>query len=329
VVAHDALALRAVGDVAAHQGEALRRVGTGDHAHAPRVVAQIEPTGRSPAARSPRITHAPMQPNAPVTSVVMKGTIMPEVFQSERFFREAWPQISHAFASAVDAATEVQWITGIAGLEAGASVLDAPCGFGRHSIELGRLGYHVTGVDFSETELERAGKAAREAGVSLTLVCQDIRDMEFPSEFDLAVNLFSSIGYFSDDEDRLVVDRFWRALKPGGMFVLDTRNRDQLVRSLPPEERKRVNGWTLRIENSFDPATSRWRARWFRLRRATAKAKESAQELIGESEIRLYSAHELSAMLRPERWSRVELYGGLDGTPFSLDAPRLVLVAWK
>jgi hypothetical protein len=45
------------------------------------------------------------------------------------------------------------------------------------------------------------------------------------------------------------------------MFVLDTRNRDQLVRSLPPEERKRVNGWTLRIENSFDPATSRWKAR--------------------------------------------------------------------
>jgi len=254
---------------------------------------------------------------------------MLDVFQSERFFREAWPQISHAFASAIDAATEVQWITSIAGLEAGAQVLDAPCGFGRHSIELGRLGYQVTGVDFSQTELDRARKAAQDAGVSLTLVCQDIRDMEFPSEFDLAVNLFSSIGYFADDEDRLVVDRFWRALKPGGVFVLDTRNRDQLVRSLPPEERKRVNGWTLRIENSFDPATSRWRARWFRLRRATAKAKESAQELIGESEIRLYSAHELSAMLRPERWSRVELYGGLDGTPFSLDAPRLVLIAWK
>ena len=277
----------------------------------------------------PGATHAPMQPNAPVIRVVMKGTIMPEVFQSERFFREAWPQFSHAFASAMDAATEVQWITSIAGLEAGARVLDAPCGFGRHSVELGRLGYQVTGVDFSETELDRARKTAADAGVSLTLVCQDIRDMEFPSEFDLAVNLFSSIGYFADDEDRLVVDRFWRALKPGGVFVLDTRNRDQLVRSLPPEERKRVNGWTLRIENSFDPATSRWRARWFRLRRSPAKAKESTQELIGESEIRLYSAHELSAMLRPERWSRVELYGGLDGTPFSLDAQRLVLVAWK
>jgi D-alanine-D-alanine ligase len=254
---------------------------------------------------------------------------MPLVFQSERFFREAWPQISQAFESPTDAASDVQWITGLAGLEPGARVLDAPCGFGRHSIELARLGYQVTGVDFSETELERARAAAREAGVSPTFACQDIRDMEFAGEFDLAVNLFSSIGYFSDDEDRLVLDRFWRALKPGGMFVVDTRNRDQTVRSLPPEERRRVNGWTLRIENEFDPATSRWRARWFRLKRASAKAKESAQELIGESEIRLYSAHELSAMLRPERWGRVELYGGLDGTPFSLDAPRLVLVARK
>jgi SAM-dependent methyltransferase len=256
---------------------------------------------------------------------------MPLVFQSERFFREAWPQISQAFESPMDAASDVQWITGLAGLEPGAGVLDAPCGFGRHSIELARLGYRVTGVDFSETELHRARAAAREAGVDLTLACQDIRDLEFSGEFGLAVNLCSSIGYFSDDEDRLVLDRFWRALKPGGVFVLDTRNRDQLVRSLPPEERKRVDGWTLRIENAFDPATSRWRARWFRLKRGSPKAKdkESAPELIGESEIRLYSAHELSAMLRPERWSRVELYGGLDGTPFSLDAPRLVLVAWK
>src|SRR5436190_7893669 len=251
------------------------------------------------------------------------------MFQSERFFREAWPTISQAVESPADAARAVQWILGRTGLTRGTAVLDAPCGFGRHSVEFARRGYHVTGVDFNETEVERARSAAKSARVTMRLMCQDMRDMEFSGEFDLAVNLFSSIGYFSDDEDRLLLDRFWRALKPGGLFVLDTRNRDQLVRSLPPEERKRVSGWTLRIENACDPATSRWRARWFRLKRATAKTKEQAQELIGESEIRLYSAHELSAMLRPERWSRVELYGGLDGTPFSLDAPRLVLAAWK
>jgi SAM-dependent methyltransferase len=250
---------------------------------------------------------------------------MPGVFKSERFFREAWPTISQAVESPTAATADVAWILSVAELPKGGRVLDAPCGFGRHSVELARRGHRVTGVDFSETELARAREAASKAGVTLTLVCQDIRDMEFPAEFDLAVNLFSSIGYFSDDEDRLVLDRFWRALVPGGTFVLDTRNRDQLVRSLPPEERQPFENWTLRIEHGFDVTTSRWHARWSRL----PAAHGATPEIIGESDIRLYSAHELRAMLRPERWSHVELFGGLDGTPFSLDAPRLVVVARK
>jgi SAM-dependent methyltransferase len=251
-------------------------------------------------------------------------TIIAAVFQSERFFREAWPTISQ-LASPSNAASDVTWIAATTGVPAAARVLDAPCGFGRHSIEFARRGHVVTGVDFNETEIERAREAADRAGVKLTLVCQDIRDMEFAGEFDLAVNLFSSIGYFSDDEDRMVLDRFWRALRPGGVFVLDTRNRDQLVRSLPPEERQRFDDWTLRIEHSFDATTSRWRARWSRL----PLGSPAQGVLVGESDIRLYSAHELAAMLRPERWSHLDFYGALDGTPFSLDAPRLVIVARK
>jgi hypothetical protein len=76
----------------------------------------------------------------------------------------------------------------------------------------------------------------------------------------------------------------------------------------------------------FDPTTSRWMARWWRVEH---EAEDDPGKLIGESDIRLYAAHELKAMLRPERWSRVDLYGGLNGTPFSLDTPRLVIVARK
>src|SRR6266581_5829271 len=133
--------------------------------------------------------------------------------------------ISQAVETSEDASRDVRWILSVAGLAPGARVLDAPCGFGRHSIELARHGFRVTGVDFNETELGRARSAAETAGVALELACADIRDMEFQGEFDLAVNLFSSIGYFSDDEDRLLLDRFWRALASGGAFVIDTRNR--------------------------------------------------------------------------------------------------------
>jgi SAM-dependent methyltransferase len=238
------------------------------------------------------------------------------VFPSERFFREAWPTISQEFEAADDPDAAVQWILDVTKLVEGGRVLDAPCGFGRHSVAFGRRGYRVTGVDFSETELGRARAAAAAAGVSTTLVCQDMRDMEFAGEFDLAVNLFSSIGYFSDDEDRLLLDRFWRALAPGGIFVLDTRNRDHFIRHLTREE---VIGG-IRIEHVFDPETSRVRGVWHHV---------DDGRRIGETEFRLYAAHELRAMLRPERWSRVDLYGGPDGSPFMLDSPRLVLVAHK
>jgi SAM-dependent methyltransferase len=252
---------------------------------------------------------------------------MAGVFQSERFFREGWPVISQALNSPEGAARAVRWLVGVTGLKPGARVLDSPCGFGRHAIAFAHSGYRVTGVDFNETELGRGRAAAAAAGVTVDWICQDMRDTDFASDFDLAVNLDQSIGYFTDDEDRQLIDRFWRALTPGGLFVLDARNRDQCVRSLAAEERRQFDDWTLRIENAFDPLTSRWRARWSRIEGDAVNGERETP--IGESDIRLYAAHELRAMLRPERWSRVDVYGGLDGTPFSMDAPRLVIVARK
>ena len=246
---------------------------------------------------------------------------MRPAFDSRRFFEESWPKISQGFESEADAETEIAWILGHVRPPAGARVLDAPCGFGRHSLALARRGFQVTGVDLSETELGRARERARAAGLALTLVRQDLQDMEFVSEFDLALNLFSSIGYFSEDEDQLLLERFCTALRPGGAFVLDTRNRDHFIRHLAPEETYRLpDGRTVRITNTLDLTTSRIHSEWW---------LEDGHQLLGQTETRLYSAHELYRKLRPERWSAVELFGGLDGRPLDLDSPRLVLVAAK
>ena len=49
-------------------------------------------------------------------------------------------------------------------------ILDIGCGTGRHSIELARRGYQVTGVDISSGMLTEAKKRAEEAGVSVEWV---------------------------------------------------------------------------------------------------------------------------------------------------------------
>lgn len=244
---------------------------------------------------------------------------MRPVFDS-KFFEESWPTISRGLESEADAETEVGWILGYVRPPAGGRVLDAPCGFGRHSLALARRGFDVTGVDLSETELGRAKERAQAAGLPLQLLKQDMRDMEFSGEFDLALNLFSSIGFFTDDEDRLLLDRFCTGLKPGGAFVLDTRNRDFVIHDVTPEETVRLPEGTVRVKNRFDVRTSRIQQDWW---------LEDQERLLGQTEIRLYSAHELLRMLRPERWSQVELFGGLDGRPFVLESPRIVLVATK
>ena len=106
-----------------------------------------------------------------------------------RFFDEAWPTISRGLESEADAESEVGWILGHVRPPAAGRVLDAPCGFGRHSMALVRRGFEVTGVDLSETELQRAKERAAAAGLPLQLVRQDMRDMDFSGEFDLALNL--------------------------------------------------------------------------------------------------------------------------------------------
>jgi SAM-dependent methyltransferase len=243
------------------------------------------------------------------------------VLDSRRFFEESWPKISQGFESETEAESEIDWIVGHVRPPAGARVLDVPCGFGRHSLALARRGFQVTGVDVSDTELGRARERARAAGLALTLLCQDMRDIEFLGEFDLLLNLFSSIGYFSDDEDQLLLERFWHALRSGGTLVLDTRNRDHVVRHFDPEETRRLpDGRTVRIRNRLDLTTSRMHGEWW---------LEDEGRLFGQLETRLYAGHELHRMLRPARWSTVELFGGLDGRAFELDSPRLVLVARK
>src|SRR3989442_6765643 len=119
----------------------------------------------------------------------MAATIIAGVFQSERFFRETWPTISQALEPEAGARGAVGWIVGVAGLRPGARVLDSPCGFGRHAVALARLGYKVTGVDFNETELGRAHEAARAARVLADLVSDDMRDIDFSSQVDLASHL--------------------------------------------------------------------------------------------------------------------------------------------
>jgi SAM-dependent methyltransferase len=110
-----------------------------------------------------------------------------------------------------------------------AEILDAPAGFGRHSIPLVGAGYRVTAVDRSAVQLDEGRR--RVAGAEWPRFVQaDFRELPFEAEsFDAVLNLFTAIGYRGEDGDRRMLGEFRRVLRPGGAVVIETLHRDRLM----------------------------------------------------------------------------------------------------
>ena len=117
------------------------------------------------------------------------------------------------------------------------SILDLGCGRGRHSHNLAKRGYEVTGVDLSPAAIQTAKEKAEELG--LRNVHFKVRDMRnpLPQQFDAIVNLFTTFGYFNnDDENASVLDSVTSMLKKEGLFVLDYLNAEKVRQTFVPEE---------------------------------------------------------------------------------------------
>ena len=107
------------------------------------------------------------------------------------------------------------------GVKKGMKVLDVACGTGRHALEFARKGAYVVGVDKTEEYLEVARRAAK-GRKNCAFARGDMRRLPFLGEFDAAVNLWTSFGYFEKPSDDLAVLKgISRSLKPGGRFLIE------------------------------------------------------------------------------------------------------------
>src|SRR5262249_6908260 len=101
-------------------------------------------------------------------------------------------------------------------------VADLACGTGAATLVLAAGGAEAIGVDRSAEMLARAERAAAEAGLSVTWLEQDLRDLALPRPVDLATSFFDSINYLVEDGDlRTVFGRVSASLTDGGYFVFD------------------------------------------------------------------------------------------------------------
>jgi ubiquinone/menaquinone biosynthesis C-methylase UbiE len=97
-----------------------------------------------------------------------------------------------------------------------ATVLDAGCGAGVPIAQMLSERFKVTGVDFSEAQIELAGKNVPAA----TFICADMTKLDFPeSSFEGICSYYAIIHIPREEHESLLKD-FYRFLKPNGLALL-------------------------------------------------------------------------------------------------------------
>ncbi len=222
-----------------------------------------------------------------------------------------------------ESSREVQAVIRMLQLEDGQKILDLACGFGRHSVLLAESGFAVTGYDLSEGFLKKARELAESLSVGLDLQQGDMRELKYENEFDAVINMFTAFGFFErEDEDLKVLEGVYKALKPGGQFLMDVLNRDYALSQTLDRRWTKENDMFMLEERFFDYFSSRLEL-GNKLIFPTGEIKEASYS------IRLYTLTEMLDLFQKVGLVLTDVYGDFGGALYNAESSRMILVASK
>lgn len=216
---------------------------------------------------------------------------------------------------------EVSKMIGWLQLPEGSQVLDIGCGMGRHAIALASSGYKVTGIDLSNILLHEALR--HDENLLVNWVQGDMRELPFEEgSFDATVNLFTSFGYFPNEEENVnVLRHIRRVLREGGSFLIDFLNPNYVEQNLVPkserideetglfiqEVRSIKDGWVQKEITVSDP-----------------QSQEEPREYL--ERVRLYKLDWFDRHLGACGLALEQLYGNYDGSTYDPAlSPRMIM----
>jgi SAM-dependent methyltransferase len=198
------------------------------------------------------------------------------------------------------------------------SLLDLPCGYGRHSKQLSKMGMHVVGMDINDILIKYAKHDTK-----AQIVKGDMRNIgvEHYEKYDAIINMWYSFGFFEDEKDNTrTMQEFYNALKQCGQLLLHTDVSPEILSGgkYRLKETRTLKEGNLVLEEWYDQKTKRMHGIWI----------VNSKQLTPYS-VRIYSKDEFETMAKNSGFSDIRFYGSFEKDSFTPQSSELIMVARK
>lgn len=237
------------------------------------------------------------------------------------FFSGLWLELQTKMYSDEQTEKQAKFIANVLKLKKKAKVLDCPCGNGRISNKLSKKGFEVTGIDNNDFLLKEAVKNSKKLKLNTTYLKTEMYKIDFDNKFDAVICFWGSFGYFDDKTNLNFLKNVFKALKPGGKFLLDTHTVESILTKFQKNGWFKVGNIFVTEYRTYDIINSRIISNWTIIKNGKIENKNTS--------IRLYSYKELTNLLKSIGFKKFTAYGSLKKEEFSNNPNRLYLVAQK
>lgn len=205
----------------------------------------------------------------------------------------------------------------------GARLLDVPCGNGRLARALAERGFDVTGVDVAPEFIEEARqKGPPGEGGDLTWLEGDMISIGLPGGFDGALCFGNSFGYFARHDTQAFLRNVASALKPGGLFILQS---SILAESLLPEFQEKdwyeMGDLLATLEHEYLPEASAFET-VFTFYKDGQKEERVSMHYV-------FTLAETLFMLKEAGLAKEAVYADLEGMAYFRGAPQAYILTRK
>lgn len=202
--------------------------------------------------------------------------------------------------------------------KASAKILDIACGKGRHAIYLNKKGFDATGIDLSAQSIKYAKQFENQ---HLHFLVHDMRKLFYINYFDVALNIFTSFGYFDTEKEHVdALKTFRKCLNLHGTLVLDYFNTEKIIRNLNACETKTLDGIRFNITKTVSEKKVIKKINF----------EDKGQHFQFEERVQAFDLKDFKQMLQQAGMVITHIFGDYNLTPFDEEqSDRLILICKK